>query len=136
MTSFPLDDEPPVVSSFPSCYSPEFTLSLKAAHLGCWLIFPSLGKSLFLFSVFILLVHFSILLPKHLKVGHLIQEKSFRRLIVPAQGQRSTPGAAFLARGTLRGHRVPHEQVHLPASPAAHVASSTELWGRNGITQA
>lgn len=49
MTSFPLDAEPPLISSFPSCCGPEFTLSLKAVHLGCWLIFPSLGKSLFLF---------------------------------------------------------------------------------------
>lgn len=136
MTSFSRDAEPLLVSSFPRCYSPEFTLS--AAHLGCWLIFPSLGKSLFLFFCLYLTCSFFNTVTKTPQGGSPYTGKSFRRLIVPAQGQRLTPGAALLAGGTLRGHRVPHEQVHLLASPTAHVASSTELWGHcsDAITQA
>lgn len=128
MTSLSLDAEPLLISSSPGCYSPEFT---KPESSTFWVLtaLPLFGRiSFFVFLSLSYLLTFQYCNQNTSRWVTVYRKKVFRWLIGPAQSQRSTPGIALLAGGTLRPHRAPHKQMYLLASPAAHVASSTELW--------
>jgi hypothetical protein len=84
------------------CCVPEFTLSLKAEHLGYWLFFPllgflfstNLGWPISLFFSLYLTSSFLNIVTKIPQAGYKhIQKKKIRWIVVSVQGQRPTSGA-------------------------------------------